>query len=181
MDIADHLKLHDSVIRAWVYKHAYGDFRKDAAQNIRLAMIEAHEEGTYDHAKGELFTYLYPALRGIAFEGLNFEYHYGIKDELDTLQEMGELQERDKLHLDPLYDSPIDGLKTPQESTLPPEEQEAAEKLMVDLTDEDREILEASYGRSIRQTAKFLGIPYATCWRRLKAARERAAILLKMR
>jgi DNA-directed RNA polymerase specialized sigma24 family protein len=47
------------------------------------------------------------------------------------------------------------------------------------LSDEDREILETSYGRSIHQTAEFLGIPYSTCRDRLIRARERAMALLK--
>jgi RNA polymerase sigma factor (sigma-70 family) len=169
VDIAAHLALHDSAIRAWVYKHVYGDFRQDAYQNIRLAMIEAHE-GSYDHDAAELFTYLFPYLRGIAFEGLDPEYRYGITEELDDLQEWAEEQGRDRLHLETLYDSPIEGLKRPLESTLSPEEQEQAEKLLANLTDEDREILEASYGRSGRRAAAFLGIPESTYRYRLKQA-----------
>jgi hypothetical protein len=70
VDIAAHLELHDSAIRAWAYTNVYGDFRQDAEQNIRLAMFEAHERGWYDHNAGELFTYVFPYLRGIAFKGL---------------------------------------------------------------------------------------------------------------
>jgi DNA-directed RNA polymerase specialized sigma24 family protein len=79
-----------------------------------------------------------------------------------------------------LYESPIEGLRTPRESTLTPDDQETAEYLAAKLTDESREVLEASYGRSIHQTAEFLGIPYSTCWRRLKRAREEAEALLRL-
>lgn len=180
MDIEEHLSLHDSTVRAWVWVNvgAQGEFYDDAYQNIVLAMIEAHE-GAYDHSC-QLLTYIWPHIRGIGFRGIHPEYRYGITEELDMLQEIAEEQGRDRLHLDRLYDSPIPGLKTVLESTLTPEEQEQATKLLANLTDEDREILEASYGRSIHQTAEFLGIPYTTCWRRLKQARERAAILLKL-
>jgi DNA-directed RNA polymerase specialized sigma24 family protein len=93
----------------------------------------------------------------------------------------GKDEERgDRIHLDRLYDEPIEGLKTPRESTLTPEEQEQADKLMANLADESREILEASYGRSIHQTAEYLGLPYATCYRRLKRAREEAEALLRL-
>jgi DNA-directed RNA polymerase specialized sigma24 family protein len=51
---------------------------------------------------------------------------------------------------------------------------------MESLTDEDREILEASYGRKDREAAAFLGIPKSTYQHRLKQARERAEVLLKM-
>jgi RNA polymerase sigma factor (sigma-70 family) len=186
--IADHLALHESAIRAWVFRNVYGDFKQDAYQNIVEAMIEAHEKGWYDHSC-ELLTYLWPYLRGIAFRGLDPELRYGIKDELDQLQEMAEKgtgrygkdEDRgDKIHLDPLYDSPIPGLKTPLESTLTPEKQLQAEKLLANLTDEDREILEASYGRKDREAAAFLGMPKSTYQYRLKRARERAEVLLRL-
>jgi RNA polymerase sigma factor (sigma-70 family) len=189
MDIAEHLALHDSVVRNWVYKNVGGDFRYDAAQNIREAMIEAHEKGWYDHKTGELFTYIFPYLRGIAFRGIDPEYRYGITEELDMLQEIAEKatgrygkdrDRGDKTHLDPLYDSPIPGLKTPLESTLTPEEQEQAEKLMGNLPDEEREILEASYGRSERQAAEILGIPKTTYRERLARARAQAEAILRM-
>lgn len=178
MEIAEHLALHDSAIRAWVYNNVGGDFRRDAEQNIRLFMVEQHERGSYDHAKGQLLTYVFPYLRAIAFRGIDPEWRYGITEELDQLQEWAEETSRDRLRLDRLYDDPI--LKTPLESSLTPEEQEQADKLMRNLTDQSREILEASYGRSIHQTAEFLGIPYATCYRRLKRAREEAEALLKL-
>jgi hypothetical protein len=189
MRIEEHLALHDPAIKAWVYRNISGDLRKDAEQNIRLAMIEYHAGG-YDHDSGELLTALWPYLRGIAFTGeINREILYGVKHDLDALQEMAEKatgrygkdEERgDKIHLDPLYESPIDGLKTPRESTLTPEEQERAEKLTANLTDEDREILEASYGRSERQAAAILGMPKTTYRDRLKQARERAEVLLRL-
>jgi hypothetical protein len=128
-------------------------------------------------------------LRGIAFRGIDSELRYGIKDELDMLQEMAEKatgrygkdkDRGDKIHLDPLYDSPIDGLKAVRESTLSAEEQKQAVRLMESLTDEDREILEAIYGRSIRQAAAFLQMPYSTYRDRLLAARERAEVLLRL-
>lgn len=181
MDIEDHLAYPDSAVKAWVYKHVgrKGDFRQDAEQNIRLAMIEAHKKGWYDHDGGELLTYIWPYLRGIAFHGIDSEWRYGIKDDLDTLQEIAQLQERDRLYLDPLYESPIPGLKTPLESSLTPEEQIRAENLLVDLRDEDREILEASFRHTERQAAALLGIPKSTYRYRLQQARVRALALLK--
>jgi hypothetical protein len=192
--IEEHLAYHDSAIRAWIFKNVMnrGEVPQDAYQNIRLAMIEFHAGG-YDHAKGELLTVLWPHLRGIAFRGYKDEYHYGVKDDLDMLQEMAEkahgryrkrkddyLDDNNKIHLDTLYESPIPGLKMPKESTLTAAEQAKAEKLLVNLIDEDREILEASYGRSIHQTAEFLGIPYSTCRDRLIRARERAEAILRV-
>jgi RNA polymerase sigma factor (sigma-70 family) len=179
MRIEDHLAYHDSAIKAWVYHNVYGDLRYDAEQNIRLAMIEFHAGG-YDHDKGELLTTLWPYLRGIAFRGIDPERRYGITEELDELQEIAERQDRDRLHLDLLYESPIPGLKTPLESTLMPEEQERAEKLMGNLPDEEREILEASYGRSERQAAEILGIPKTTYRERLARARAQAEAILRM-
>jgi RNA polymerase sigma factor (sigma-70 family) len=188
VDIAEHLELHDSAIRAWVYKNVNGDFRQDAYQNIVEAMIHAHERGSYDHGN-ELLTYLWPYLRGIAFRGIDAEWRYGITEEFDELQEMAEKATGrygkdgypgERIHLDPLSESPIEGLKTPLESALTPEEQERARKLLANLTDEDREILDVSFGRSERQAAEILGIPKSTYRYRLERARERAAILLKL-
>jgi DNA-directed RNA polymerase specialized sigma24 family protein len=129
-------------------------------------------------------------VRGIAFTGeIDPERRYGITEELDELQEMAEKvtgrygkdKERgDKVHLDPLYESPVEGLKTPLESTLTPEEQAQAEKLMANLTDEDREILEVSYGRSERQAAAMLGMPKTTYRDRLARAQEQAEAILRM-
>jgi RNA polymerase sigma factor (sigma-70 family) len=179
--IGEHLAYHDSAIRAWVYLNVNGDLRYDAEQNIREAMIEAHEKGRYDHERGELLTYIWPHIRGIAFRGIDPEYRYGITDELDMLQEMAEdahASRDDKIHLDPLYESPI--LKTPQESTLAPAEQEIAELLMGKLPDEDRKILEVSYGRSERKAAEILGIPKTTYRERLARAREQAEAILRL-
>jgi RNA polymerase sigma factor (sigma-70 family) len=179
--IEDHLAYHDPAIRAWVHTNVMnrGEVPQDAYQNIRLAMIEYHAGG-YDHDKGELLTVLWPYLRGIAFRDLDPERRYGITEELDDLQEWAEEQGRDRLHLDPLYESPIPGLKTPLESTLTPEEQARADKLMVNLPPEDREILEASYGRSERQAAEVLGMPKTTYRERLARARAQAEAILRM-
>jgi RNA polymerase sigma factor (sigma-70 family) len=176
--IEDHLALHDSAIRAWVFKNVYGDFKQDAYQNIVEAMIEAHEKGWYKH-ENELLTYLWPYLRGIAFRGLDPEYRYGIKDELDQLQEMAERQDRDRIHLDPLYESPIPGLRPELEQSLMPEEQAQVAKLLANLQDEDREILKASYRMSERDAAASLGMPKTTYRERLARAKARAIALLK--
>jgi DNA-directed RNA polymerase specialized sigma24 family protein len=90
-----------------------------------------------------------------------------------------EVQGRDRLRLDPLYESPIPGLKTPRESSLTPEEQEQAEKLMANLPDEDKKLLEVSYGRSECDAAAILGMPKTTYRERLARARARAVALLK--
>jgi RNA polymerase sigma factor (sigma-70 family) len=181
VDIADHLTYHDSAIRAWVYLNIFGDrdLQDDAYQNIVHAMIEYHAGG-YDHDKGELLTPLWPYLRGIAFRGYKAEYAYGITEDLDELQEIAEDQERDRLYLEPLQESPIPGLRTPRESTLPPEDQELVEKLMADLSDEDRAILLASYDLTERAAAEYLGMAKTTYRERLARARERAQVLVRL-
>jgi RNA polymerase sigma factor (sigma-70 family) len=194
MDIEEHLAYHDPAIRAWVWKHIgkQGEVNQDAYQNIRLAMIEYHAGG-YDHSKGELLTVLWPYLQGIAFRGYKDEYVYGVKHDLDMLQEIAEKahgrykkrkddyhDDNNKIHLDTLYESPIPGLKTPRESTLSPEEQKLAERLMEGLTDEDREILLASYDLSERAAAAMLGMPKTTYHDRLAQAKERATVLLRL-
>jgi hypothetical protein len=75
LDIEEHLALHDSAIRAWVGKNIMSnpDLADDAYQNIVLFMIELHESGTYDHAKSQLYTYVFPYLRAIAFKGIDPE------------------------------------------------------------------------------------------------------------
>jgi len=85
----------------------------------------------------------------------------------------------EKLHLDPLYESPIEGLKTPLESSLTAEEREQVAKLLANLRDEDREILLVSYGRSERDAAASLGLAKTTYRERLARARARAQSLLK--
>jgi DNA-directed RNA polymerase specialized sigma24 family protein len=150
-------------------------------------MIEFHAGG-YDHNAGELLTVLWPYLRGIAFRGYKDEYAYGVKHNLDMLQEIAEQAHGrygkgngypgDKIHVDTLYESPIDGLKTPKESTLPPEEQKLAEILRESLTPEEWEILVVSYGESERDAAASLGMPKTTYRERLARARERARAIL---
>lgn len=67
-----------------------------------------------------------------------------------------------------------------RESTLTPEEQEIARKLLEGLTDESREILLASVDRSERKAADALGMPRSTYRGRLKRAREEAKALLRL-
>jgi hypothetical protein len=185
MDIEEHLALHDSAIKAWVWANVgiQGEWNEDAHQNIILAMIEAHE-GSYDHSC-QLLTYIWSNIRGIAFRGYDSEYRYGLDEGLNMLQEIALEQGRDRLHLEPLYDSPIPGLKAVLESSLSPKEQAQAEKLMADqlmvsLTNEDLMYLDISVGRSERQAAAMLGVPKSTYRYRLARARERAVILLKL-
>jgi DNA-directed RNA polymerase specialized sigma24 family protein len=64
-----------------------------------------------------------------------------------------------------------------QPSTLTTAEQELADKLTANLTNEELEVLDASVGRSIHRAAEYLELPYATYYRRLRDARARAKAL----
>jgi hypothetical protein len=196
LDIAEHLALHDSAIKGWVYNNVRTvEFRQDAYQNIVLFMVEVHERGWYDHDRddeAELFTYAFPYLRGVAFEGIHSEWfnenvspEIGGKPGLVLLEEIAaadkEAAPRDAFHLYKLYDEPfpLPG-EGPPESTLTPEEQAIAEKLGRNLPDEDLERLFVSYDHTERQGAAYFGEPKSTYRYRLEQARERAKTLLRL-
>jgi RNA polymerase sigma factor (sigma-70 family) len=177
VDIEQHLAEHEEVLRALAFQ--YGrydkDLREDCYQAGVLALMEAHERWTYHGAK--LLTYAWHDVRKAMLKQVKLvktEYRYGIKEELDTLQEIAERQDRNRLHLDRLYDEPIEGLKTPLESTLSEDEDKLAQKLLANLTDEELAILEAKVGRSDEEAAAFLDMPQTTYWRKKKAAQAKA-------
>jgi hypothetical protein len=179
------------------------DDADEAEQAILVLMWERHESGAYDHEwpnphqPGEfvsLLGYVRPFIRGVALEEIN-EYKHWDRDEkgrpilsvfpnsdndeegianFEGLQEQALEQGRDRLYLDSLYDSPMPGLKTPLEGTLSAEEKELAEKLKANLTDEELEVLQASYGRSLHRAAESLDMPYSNYYRRFKAAQAKA-------
>jgi hypothetical protein len=111
---------------------------------------------------------------------------------LEGLQEQAQEQGRDRVYLDLLYDSPWPGLKTPLEGMLSTNDQELAEKLMANLTDQELEVLMALVGpgkdgawtdyslvyRTEREAAKSLGMAWTTYWRKLGKARARVDELL---
>lgn len=144
------------------YDHDDAD---EAEQVILVMMWDRHESGAFNHhwpnphQEGEyvsLLGYVRPYIRGIAFEEID-KYKHFERDEkgrptlvvlahddhdnegvanFEDLQELAQEQGRDRLYLDPLYDEPMPGLKTPLENTLNLEDQELAEKLRANLTDE---------------------------------------------
>jgi hypothetical protein len=149
-----------------------------------------------------LLGYVRPYLRGIVKEALSEYKHFEkdekrrpiivvvpnadydnedeVNDSLEKLQELAQLQGRDRDYLELLYDEPMPGLKTPLESTLSRENQELVEKLLANLTEEERDILDASVGRSERRAAEFLrakgyrNMSDTNYWRKLKAAKAKA-------
>jgi RNA polymerase sigma factor (sigma-70 family) len=203
VDIAEHIARHEDSINYIARRYTYNrDDFEDVKQTIALKMIEAHEGG-YDHSY-TLWTYIQKGLDGIIGETLD-QYHHFESDEkgrritvpvpnadvdeegianLEMLQEMG--------LVDPLYGSPFDGLKTPLEDTLSPEDQALVEKLKANLTDEELDILMALIGpgkhdawvghrldrRTEREAAESLDIPWPTYKRKLDKARAKAESIL---
>jgi hypothetical protein len=191
VDIEEHLAQHRKDVRALARKWTYNnDDADEAEQIIMVVMWERHESGAYEHhwpdpyRPGEyvsLLGYVKPYLRGIALEQIiREEYRYGITEDLDKLQEIAEEQGRNRLHLDPLYESPIPGLKTPLEGTLWARDQELVEKLKANLTDEELLILDVSYNVSDDKACAFLKEAYGlnmgktTYWRKRQRARAKA-------
>ena len=157
-----------------------------------------------------LLGYLRPYIRGIVLEEID-KYKHFAKDEkgrrilnvypnadydnedelnpsLEGLQEQAQLQGRDRVYLESLYESPIPGLKTPLEGTLSLKDQELAEKLMANLTPEEIAVLSALVGpgkdgaasvyRTEREAAESLGMAWTTYWRRLQRARAKVQTLV---
>jgi hypothetical protein len=186
VDIEQHLAKHEQVLRALAFQ--YGrydkDLREDCYQAGALALVEAHDRWSYHGA--ELLTYAWHDVHKAMLKQVKLvrtEYRYGIKEELDTLQEMAEKvtgrygkdgYPGDRIHLDRLYDEPIEGLKPPLESSLTEDEEELAEKLIANLTKEELALLNAKVGRSDEEAAAFLDIPQTTYWRKRKAAQAKA-------
>jgi hypothetical protein len=197
------------------------DDADDAEQAILVVMWKRHESGAYDHHRpnpyrpGEyvsLLGYVRPYIKGIAKQEIDKYKHFKEKDEKDrpilvvaanyeddepitnfeALQEQALEQGRDRLYLERLYDEPMPGLKTPLEGTLSAEEQELAEKLMANLTEQELEVLMALVGpgkdgywtgyrtdmRTEHEAAESLGMAWATYWRRLRKARAKVEDLL---
>jgi RNA polymerase sigma factor (sigma-70 family) len=189
VDIEQHLAKHREVLRALAFRYGRGniDLVDDCYQAGIEALMVAHDRPTYqrDH-RAELLTYGWLDVRKAMLKEVKLvktELPYGIKEELDTLQEIAERQDRNRLHLDPLYDEPIEGLKPPLESTLTEDEQELAEKLRANLSavlsGEELEILEASYGRTQEAAAVFLGLAKTTYLRRLVSIQAKARELAR--
>jgi hypothetical protein len=161
-------------------------------------MIERHERGTYDHddeSEAALLSYVYKAIRGAAFEEVGKYRHWNVVDfagnpvevevvppadvdeegldSLEDLQEMGRVQPVN-WHWRGYGEAP---------SSLSPEDQELAEKLMANLTDEELAILDASVGRSEEKASAFLkelgyNISRSTYRRRLMKIKEKVKPLL---
>jgi DNA-directed RNA polymerase specialized sigma24 family protein len=203
MDIREHLAKHQDIIKAvaWWYANDVNDF-EDAYQEIVALMIDRHERGNYDHSKGELHTYVWNVLRATSFGEVD-KYQHFERDakgkritkvvppaDLDEegISNLEELQEQDGNPDRPGSNGaprvqPINWYGEgygEQPSTLTPEEQELAEKLKANLTDEELKLLDASYGRSLHRAAESLDMAYATYYRKLRDARARARALAKL-
>jgi DNA-directed RNA polymerase specialized sigma24 family protein len=98
---------------------------------------------------------------------------------LDELQERAERQDRERVNLDRLYDESIPGIRPELEQSIAPEDEKTARKVWDALSEEDRRLLEASYGMSYRRAAEALGLPPSTFQYRLNRARARARELLE--
>jgi hypothetical protein len=166
-----------------------------------------------------LFGYVRPYMRRIAKEEIDKYKHFKERDEKDrrilkvypnsdycgndhgddgegctsfeSLQEQAQEQGRDRVYLESLYDDPMPGLKTPLEGTLSAEDQELAEKLMANLTEEEIAVLSALVGpgkdgawtgyrtdrRTEREAAESLNMPRSTYRYKLRRARARVEAL----
>jgi RNA polymerase sigma factor (sigma-70 family) len=184
VDIEWHLAKHRVSIRKLAWR--YANNRHDAAdveQAIILKMIERHAKYDHGHESGaSLLTYVkYSLKRDVIFKTLNQYQH--ITDNTVVIPAC----DVDEEGIDSLEDLENMGRVAPinwhlrgygeQESSLTPEEQELAEKLEANLTDEELIILNAVVGRSERQAAEYLGYPWTTFYRKLKRARARASEL----
>jgi hypothetical protein len=167
-------------------------------QAIRDDLWKRHEKG-YKHDGGaSLLTYAWPYLRPLIHKTLDEYRHYekvGNKpltivvpshdDEgfsFDDLQELALEQGRDRLYLEPLYESPIPGLRRPLEQGIPSEDEKLATWLMERLTAEEREVLAASVGPegwSIHRAAESIPMPYSTYYRKLRDAKAKAKVLAR--
>lgn len=177
MDIEEHLTQHEDALRALAFKYGRKnqDLLDDCNQAGALVLIEAHA-GSFRH-ESQLLTYVYEKVNEVMLEQVKLiktEYRYGIIEELDELQEIAEEQGRDRLRLDRLYDEPIAGLRRSPEQAINVEQEELARKVWVALRDEDKHILETSYGRSTRRAAEALGLTQSGYRKQLKRAVERA-------
>lgn len=203
VDIEEHLALHeeviDSLVKRYVRKTRNPDDYDEAWQAIMVDLWRRHENG-YNHNGGaSLLTYAWPYLPSLILKTLDEYRHYkkvGKKpltivvpshdDEgfsFDDLQEMALEQGRDRLYLEPLYESPIPGLKRPLEQGIPSEDEKLARWLMERLTPEEVAVLDAS-DRSDDKASSFLkeaGFPMSktTYWRKLKDARAKAKDLAR--
>lgn len=199
MNIEWHLERHaksiDVVTKKYADKyHISKKYNPDDYDEIRQAivelMIKRHASPSYDHDKFLLWTYVQPALNGVVKEAVNQYRHFDEgEDALGNEVELrvvphSDFDEEGIVSLEDLEET--DRVKPinwhlrgygEQESSLTPEEQELAEKLRANLTDEELELLDASVGRSIHQAAEYLKIPYPTYYRRLRNARARAKAL----
>jgi hypothetical protein len=144
VNIEDHLAKHEEVLRALAFQ--YGRYNKDLRDDCYQAGVEAlmkaHERWAYHGA--ELLTYAWRDVKKAMLKEVKLvktEHRYGITEELDTLQEIAERQDRNRLHLDRLYDEPIEGLKTPLESTLTEDEEKLAQEIVANLSDDELMIL----------------------------------------
>lgn len=189
MDIEEHLTKHEEVLRALAFQ--YGRYNKDLREDCYQAGVEAlmmaHKRWRYHGA--ELLTYAWHDVKKAMLKQVKLvktEYRYGITEDLDELQEMAEKvtgrygkdgYPGKRVHLDRLYDEPIEGIKPSLESALTRDEQELAEKLLVNLSNEELVILDASVGRSQRQAADFLNLSKSTYVRRLEEIQAKARAL----
>jgi hypothetical protein len=197
------------------------DEADEAEQAILVVMWKRHESGAYNHhwpnphRPGEyvsLLGYVRPYIKRIALEEID-KYKHFARDEknrpilvvvphedyngtgganFEDYEEMALEQGRDRLYLERLYDEPMPGLKTPLEGTLSAEDQELAEKLMANLTEQELEVLMALVGpgkdgywtgyrtdmRTEHEAAEYLGMAWTTYWRRLRKARAKVEYLL---
>jgi DNA-directed RNA polymerase specialized sigma24 family protein len=171
VDIAEHLKKHESAIKALAAIYAKNRYdREDVEQAITLVLIERHA-GAYDHAKGELLSYAYKSIRETVFKEL---------DHVEELLDEGELEElEEEGRVEPVnwHSSGVGMLP----SSLTPDEVETAAWLRECLSGEDQRILDASVGRSIRIAAQHLGMDQSTYRRRLTEVRLRVQDILQSR
>jgi len=172
MDIAEHLKLHESALRALSYEYAGSnhDAREDCYQAGALALIETHEQA-YRH-ESELLTYAHARVRQYMAQQVGkAERTYGITEELEQLQELAEDQGSDKLSVEKLYGESLPGLTVTPEPN--PEIQQLVNDVKAKLSPPDWLVLEASLGRSQRRAAETLGMSLGTYQRRLAAIKKK--------
>jgi hypothetical protein len=172
----------------------------EEAKGIIIEDLWKRHENGYDHNGGaSLLTYAWPYLAPLIHETLSQYRHYGKHGNtlvvpaadvdgdgalsLDGLQAMALDQGRNRLYLEPLYESPIPGLRPELEQGIPSEEEKLARWLMERLTPEELAVLDAS-DRSDAKASSFLkeaGFPMSktTYWRKLKDARAKAKDLAR--
>jgi hypothetical protein len=162
VDIEQHLAKHASnvnyVVRRELAKNKmsqYGnpDDFDEAREALMVLMWERHERGAYDHSKGELWTYVQPAVKGTIAEALNLSRHFsdGKEDGERVIVLVIPPTDIDEEGIPSLESLEFDGVVKPinwhlrgngeQAPSLSVEDQELAEKLLANLTAEELEVL----------------------------------------